>query len=96
MKDMTISTDNEGDYLKDLEAWVADPSSKRCVLSGQGRNINTLVNVALAFRDHHAKNIKIDDISIGTVKGLPVLANDYPKNMSFMKIMVTKREIFKE
>ncbi|MEX2680681.1 MAG: hypothetical protein Q6373_003725 [Candidatus Sigynarchaeota archaeon] len=96
MKDLTISDNNVPSYLKELEAFLGDPSSKRCVLTAQGRNINTLVDVCLKFRDQNAKVIKIDDISISTVKGLPVKAGDYPKNLSMMKIVLVKKESLKE
>ncbi len=95
MKDLTISDNRVEDYLKELGAFLADPSSKRCVLTAQGRNINTLVDVTLIFRDRNAKVVKIDDITIGTVKGLPVKAGDYPKNLSMMRIVMTKHESFK-
>nr|MDO8088636.1 hypothetical protein [Candidatus Sigynarchaeum springense] len=96
MKDLTISDNNVPNYLKELEAFLGDPSSKRCVLTAQGRNINTLVDVTLKFRDQNAKIIKIDDISISTVKGLPVKAGDYPKNLSLMKVVLVKKESLKE
>ncbi len=97
MKELTISDREKlADYLKELEGFIGDPSSKRCVLTAQGHNINTLVDVALKFRDGHAKVVKIDDITIGTVKGLPIKAGDYPKSMSVMKIIMLKRESLKE
>jgi DNA-binding protein len=97
VKELTISDREKiADYLKELEGFLGDPSSKRCVLNAQGRNINALVDVALAFRDHHTKVVKIDSITIGTVKGLPVKVGDYPKSMSVMKIIVVKHELVKE
>jgi DNA-binding protein Alba len=96
MKELVISDGTAADYLKELGVFLSDPSSKRCVLTAQGRNINTLVDVAVILRERNLKRIKIDDITIGTVKGLPVKANDYPKNLSTMKIVVVKTETFKE
>ena len=96
MKELVISDGTAAEYLKELEVFLGDPSSKRCVLIAQGRNINTLVDVAVILRERNLKRIKIDDITIGTVKGLPVKANDYPKNLSTMKIVVVKTETFKE
>jgi DNA-binding protein Alba len=97
MKELVIAEGKTADdYLKELENFLGDPTSKRCVLTAQGRNINVLVDVAVILRSRNAKRIKIDDITIGTVKGLPVKANDYPKNLSTMKIVVVKIETFKE
>ncbi|NMC03839.1 MAG: hypothetical protein GYA24_01445 [Candidatus Lokiarchaeota archaeon] len=97
MKELTISDPEKmGEYMKELEGFIGDPSTKRCVLTAQGRNINMLVDVALKFRDGHAKVVKIDDITIGTVRGLPIKAGDYPKSMSVMKIVMLKRESLKE
>ncbi len=97
MKELTFTDGGKvADYLKELEVFLGDPSSKRCVLIAQGRNINDLVDVTLKFRDQNTKVIKIDDISINTVKGLPVKAGDYPKNLSVMKIVLVKKESLKE
>ncbi|MBN2152085.1 MAG: hypothetical protein JW839_11600 [Candidatus Lokiarchaeota archaeon] len=96
VKELTISTGTVAEYLKELEAFLGDPSSKRCVLTAQGRNINTLVDLALVLRERNPKRIKIDDISIGTVKGLPIKAGDYPKMLSTMRIVVVKHELLKE
>src|SRR5512139_3828927 len=97
MKELVIAEGKTtADYLKEMENFLGDPTSKRCVLMAQGRNINILVDVAVILRERNPKRIKIDDITIGTVKGLPIKANDYPKNLSTMKIVVVKTETFKE
>ena len=82
-------------YLKELEAFLTDPSSKRCVLMAHAKAIRTLVDVVLAFKDNNPKVVRIDDISIGTVRSLKI-QGDRPKNVSFMKIVITKHEQLKE
>ena len=82
-------------YLKELESFLDDPSSKRIVLMAHAKAIRMLVDVVLAFRDNNPKLVRIDDISIGTVRSL-TMQRDRPKNVSFMKIVVTKHERLKE
>jgi hypothetical protein len=68
MRELTISSGDVETYLKELEAFLTDPSSKRCVLMAQSKAIRTLVDVVLAFRDNNPKLVRIDNISIGTVR----------------------------
>nr|MDO8111999.1 hypothetical protein [Candidatus Sigynarchaeota archaeon] len=95
MREITISTAENEDYLKELEAFLVDPSTKRCVLLAHAKAITRLVNIALEFKNKHSKVINIDDISIGTVRGLS-MKKETTKNVSFMKIVLVKRETLKE
>ena len=82
-------------YLKELDSFLADPSSKRIVLMAHAKAIRMQVDVVLAFRDKNPKIVRIDDISIGTVRSL-TMKQDLPKNVSFMKIVISKQERLKE
>ena len=94
MRELTISSGDIDSYLKELDAFLLDPSSKRVALIAHAKAIRMLVDVALAFKENH-KIVRIDNISIGTVRSL-TMQRDRPKNVSFMKIVITKQEQFKE
>ena len=82
-------------YLKELESFLLDASMKRCVLIAHAKAITYLVNVALAFKDRHSKIVQIENISIGTIRSITV-NREQTKNVSFMKLVLAKRETLKE
>ena len=83
------------EYIGVLETAMFDPTSKRVSMRAQGRDINLLVDVAAKFRDKHEKQVKIENISTGTIKGLTV-KKDSAKNVSWMKIVLVRVDHVKD
>jgi DNA-binding protein Alba len=99
MKEMEIKRPPAGqtleEYLAVLESALFDPSNKRVSMRAQGMDINMLVDVAARFRDLHDKQVNIENISTGTIKGLTV-KKDTAKNVSWMKIVLVKVDRVRE
>ncbi|MHA1679466.1 MAG: hypothetical protein ACTSUE_00505 [Promethearchaeota archaeon] len=90
MELLEISSKNVSKGVAQLDEQFLAGNESRCTIRAQGRLINTLVEACLQFRDAHPSSIKIDDITIGTIKGIKV-KGDIAKNLSYMRIILVKQ-----
>lgn len=79
-----------------LESFLLDAANKRCSIKAQGFLINDMVDAIARFTEKHVKRVAIEDITIGTVKGISMRQDNTARNISQMRIVLVKRDAVKE
>nr|MDO8117338.1 hypothetical protein [Candidatus Sigynarchaeota archaeon] len=96
MQEISIVSDDVKKYITEVEATLlGGATSKRCMLRAQAWHINTLAEIVGLVQLNYSKRIKVEDITIDTIKELKV-NRDRAKNISMMKVVLVRIDKIKE
>ncbi len=96
MREISVLSEDVKKYITEIETvLLGEATSKRCMLRAQAKAINTLADIVGLLQLNYSRRIKVEDITIDTIKELKV-NRDKAKNISLMKVVLVRVDKIKE